>query len=253
VRIDATREAEAFFDRPRGGRILSLMLPLLIAVLLGDATSLIAAGDKALASRDLRAALVAYQDATREDPSSAAVFVRLAGTYAKMGHDAEAIEWFQHALRIDSRSAAAQMGVAAARERLAILSPPKPRIDEAGARERYTAAVALINERKYGEALTALDDALRRKPGYGVALVARGSAQMGLLHYEAAAADYAAARSADPSLASPLFGLAEAYRAMGQPQKAAELYREYATSAAVDVQPQLKEYAARNAQALASQ
>jgi hypothetical protein len=76
---------------------------------------------------------------------------------------------------------------------------------------------------------------------------------MGLLHYDAAAADYAAARSADPTLASPLFGLAEAYRAMGQPLKAAELYREYATSAAVDVQPQLKEYAARNAQALASQ
>ena len=33
------------------------MLPLLIAALLGDATSLIAAGDKALASRDLRSAL----------------------------------------------------------------------------------------------------------------------------------------------------------------------------------------------------
>jgi tetratricopeptide (TPR) repeat protein len=229
------------------------MLPLLIAALLGDATSLIAAGDKALASRDLRSALVAYQDATREDPSSAAVFVRLAGAYAKMGHDSEAIEQYQRALRLDSRSAAAQQGIAAARERLAILSPQKPRIDEAGARERYTAAVTLINERKYGEALSTLDDALRKKPGYGVALVARGSAQMGLLHYDAAAADYAAARSADPSLASPLFGLAEAYRAMGQPLKAAELYREYATSAAVDVQPQLKEYAARNAQALASQ
>jgi tetratricopeptide (TPR) repeat protein len=229
------------------------MLPLLIAALLGDATSLIAVGDKAFASRDLRTALVAYQDATREDPSSAAIYVRLAGTYARMGHDAEAIEYFQYALRLDSRSAAAQMGIAAARERLAILTPPKPKIDEAGARERYTAAVTLINERKYGEALTALDDALRKKPGYGVALVARGSAQMGLLRYDAAAADYAAARSADPALASPLFGLAEAYRAMGQPQKAAELYREYATSAAVDVQPQLKEYAARNAQALASQ
>jgi tetratricopeptide (TPR) repeat protein len=228
------------------------MLPLLIAALLGDATSLIATGDKAFASRDLRSALVAYQDATREDPSSAAVFVRLAGTYARMGHDSEAIEYFQRALKLDARSASAEQGIAASRERLAILSPPKPRIDEAGARERYTAAVTMINERKYGEALIALDDALRRKPGYGVALVARGSAQMGLLHYDAAAADYTAARSADPSLASPLFGLAEAYRAQGLPQKAADLYREYATSAAVDVQPQLKEYAARNAQALSS-
>ncbi len=229
------------------------MLPLLLAVLLGDAASLIIAGDKASASHDLHAALVAYQDATREDPANAGVYLRLAGTYAKMGHDPEAIEYFQYALKLDRRSAEAQHGIAAAKERLAILAPPKPQLDEAGARERYTAAVALINERKYSEAVVALDDALRRKPGYGVALVARGSAQMGLLHYDAAAADYEAARTADPSLASPLFGLAEAYRAMGQQQKAAELYREYATSGAVDVQPQLKEYAARNAQALASQ
>jgi len=229
------------------------MLPLLIAALLGDALSLIAAGDKASASRDFHAALVAYQDATREDPGSAAVYVRLAGTYARMGHDAEAIEYFQRALKLDRRNAEAQQGITASRERLAVLSPPKPQMDEVGAREKYTAAVALINDRRYGEAVVALDDALKKKPGYGVALVARGSAQMGLLHYDAAAADYAAARAADPSLASPLFGLAEAYRALGQPQKAAELYREYATSAAVDVQPQLKEYAARNAQALASQ
>ena len=232
------------------------MLPLLIAALLGDAASLLVAGDKASASRDFRAALVAYQDATREDPANPSVYVRLAGTYARMGHDAEAIEYFQRALKLDRRNAEAQQGIAASRERLAAFSPapvPKPQVDEAGARERYTAAVALINERKYAEALVALDEALRKKPGYGVALVARGSAQMGLLHYDAAAADYAAARAADPSLASPLFGLAEAYRALGQPQKAAELYREYATSGAVDVQPQLKEYAARNAQALASQ
>jgi len=229
------------------------MLPLLIAALLGDATSLIAAGDRALASRDLHAALVAFQDATREDPTNAFVYVRLAGTYSRMGHDAEAIEYYQRALKLDSRNASAQQGMAAAKERMAILAPPRSRVDEAGARERYTAAVTMINERRYAEAVSALDEALRRKPGYGVALVARGSAQMGLLHYEAAAADYTAARAADPSLASPLFGLAEAYRAMGQPAKAADLYREYATSGAGDVQPQLKEYAARNAQALASQ
>jgi tetratricopeptide (TPR) repeat protein len=236
------------------------MLPLLIAALLADAASLIAQGDRATAARDFHSALVSYQDATREDPTSAQVYVRLASTYARMGHDPEAIEYFQRALRIDRRNAEAQQGMTNARERLAVLAPgarqqaqAQPQVDEAGARERYTAAVSLINERKYAEALVALDDALKKKPGYGVALVARGSAQMGLLHYDAAAADYAAARAADPALASPLFGLAEAYRALGQAQKAAELYREYANSGAVDVQPQLKEYAARNAQALASQ
>jgi len=233
---------------------------LALLVLLADAASLMAAaGDKAYAAKDFRTALFAYQDATREDPSSAIVLVKLGETYARMGHDPEAIEQFQRALKLDRGNSAALQGLAAARERLAILSPPKPAeppppkiVDEAGARERYTAAVKMINDRKYAESLPILDQALEKKPGYGVALVARGSAHMGLLQYDAAAADYTAARAADPSLASPLFGLAEAYRALGQSAKAAEFYREYAASTAPDVQPQLRDYAARNAQALAS-
>src|SRR5882724_5964163 len=190
---------------------------LALLVLLADAASLMAAGDKAYAAKDFRTALFAYQDATREDPSSAIVLVKLGETYARMGHDPEAIEQFQRALKLDRGNSAALQGLAAARERLPIL-----------------------------------DQALEKKPGYGVALVARGSAHMGLLQYDAAAADYTAARAADPSLASPLFGLAEAYRALGQSAKAAEFYREYAASTAPDVQPQLRDYAARNAQALAS-
>src|SRR5258705_1437080 len=232
---------------------------LALLVLLADAASLMAAGDKAYAAKDFRTALFAYQDATREDPSSAIVVVKLGETYARMGHDPEAIEQFPRALKLDRGNSAAWQGLGAARERLAILSPPKkpaeppPKmVDEAGARERYTAAVKMINDRKYAESLPILDEALEKKPGYGVALVARGSAHMGLLQYDAAAADYTAARAADPSLASPLFGLAEAYRALGQSAKAAEFYREYAASTAPDVQPQLRDYAARNAQALAS-
>src|SRR6266850_5705056 len=155
-----------------------MMLALL--VLLADAASLMAAGDKAYAAKDFRTALFAYQDATREDPTSAIVLVKLGETYARMGHDPEAIEQFHRALKLDPGNAAALHGLAASRERLAILSPPKPAepppkvVDEAGARERYTAAVKMIND------------------------------------------------------------------------------RDYAASTAPDVQPQLREYAARNAQALAS-
>jgi len=238
-------------------------MSLLIALLLADAASMMAAGDKAFAAKDFRTALFAYQDATREDPSSAIVLVRLADTYFRMGHDPEAVEYYSRALRLDPKSASAAQGLSASRERMAMLAPPRPAepppkpietktIDEAGARERYTAAVKLINERKYADAMPVLDEALQKKPGYGVALVARGSAHMGLLQYEAAAADYSAARASDPSLASPLFGLAEAYRAMGQPGKAAQLYKEYAASTAADVQPQLRDYAAKNAQALSN-
>src|SRR5438105_2289334 len=249
---------------------MSFALAVLLAA---EALSLMSAADRAFAARDFRGALFAYQDLTREDPGSATVWAKLGETYARMGHDPEAVEAFSRALRLAPRNPTAQQGIAASRERMASLAPPKPAIpaeqpalppaqaavsapkpgsDEAGARERYTAAVRMINERNYSEALATLDDALRRKPGYAVALVARGSARMGLLDYDAAAADYSAARGADPSLASPLFGLAEAYRALGEPAKAAQLYREYAASPAPDVQPALKDYALRNAQSLTS-
>src|SRR5437879_13118390 len=125
-----------------------LLAPL---VLLADAAALMAAGDKAYAAKDFRTALFAYQDATREDPSSAIVLVKLGETYARMGHDPEAIEQFNRALKLDRGNSAALQGLAAARERLAILSPPKPAepppkiVDEAGPRERYTAAVKTVN------------------------------------------------------------------------------------------------------------
>ena len=46
-------------------------MPFVIAVLLAaDAVSLMAAGDRAFAARDFRAALFAYQDLTREDPTT---------------------------------------------------------------------------------------------------------------------------------------------------------------------------------------
>jgi tetratricopeptide (TPR) repeat protein len=227
------------------------MTPLLLALLLSDAASSMAAGDKALLAKDFRAALFAYQDAVRDDPASLPAALKLAGTYQRMGHDEEAIAWFKRALQLDPANGVASDGLAAARERLAALSTLQA--NDPAAREKYAAAVRLINEKKYEEALPLLDQALRLRPRYAVALVARGSARMGLSQYPAAAADYEAARAADPSLAAPLFGLAEAWRAMGQPGKSAGFYRDYAASGAADVQPQLRDYALRSAQALSSQ
>ena len=224
---------------------------LALAVLLADFASLVANGDAAFAHHDFHAALFAYQDATRAEPANVTAAVKLGETYARMGHDAEAIAQFTQALRLDPRNGPATQDLAAARQRLAILSPR--RSDEATAREQYGTAVKLIHEKRFAEAVPLLDDALRIKPGYGVALVARGSAHMGLSQHQAAAADYEAARTADPSLASPLFGLAEAFRALGDVPKAAQFYRDYAESPASDVQPQLRDYALRNAQALAAQ
>src|SRR2546430_3107890 len=160
-------------------------MSFVVAVLLAaDALSLMSAGDKALAARDFRDALFAYQALPREDPGSATVWVKLGEPYARMGHDLEAVESFSRALRLEPRNARAQQGIGASRERMAALAPPKPAadaariasyapsqretapsqpemappkpaVDEAGARERYTVAVRMINERHYNEALTA--------------------------------------------------------------------------------------------------
>ena len=124
------------------------MLTPLLALLLADAASLMFAGDKAVAARDFRTALFAYQDATREDPSSAVVMVKLADTYARLGHDPEAIEYYSRALRLEPKNTAAAQGLGNSRERMAMLAPPPPRreeppprpletktVDEAGARE----------------------------------------------------------------------------------------------------------------------
>ena len=88
------------------------------------------------------------------------------------------------------------------------------------------------------------------RPGYANALIARGSARISLGRFPDAAQDYAAARAADPTLAAPLFGLAEAYRQMGEPGKAIEMYRAFAESNAADAQPNLKAYARQTADSL---
>ena len=211
-------------------------------------------GDVAFAAKDYRSALFAYQDATVADPKNVEALVKAGETYARMGHDVEAIAQWNKALQLDPKNAQAREGIAAANERAAALAPkPAPvvqREDEPAARAHYTKAVGLLKERSYDAAAAELDKALAAKPGFAVALVARGSARIGQGRYQEAVADYTAAQKADPSLASPLFGLAEAFRGMGQNEKAADLYRQFAASKAEDADPGLKDYALQNAQAL---
>ena len=122
--------------------------------------------------------------------------------------------------------------------------------DEASARQHYSSGVALMHDRKYEAAVAELDQAIALRPGYANALIARGSARISLGRFPEAAQDYAAARSADPTLAAPLFGLAEAYRQMGDSGRAIEMYRAFADSNAADAQPNLKSYARQTAESL---
>lgn len=229
----------------------------------------IADGDRAFATKEYRTALFAYQDAILADPKNVDARVKAGTAYLKLGHDEEASDQWNKALQLDPQNAAAREALAAVRERGADLRkpgarvpapplttlppplPPAPAVDnEAGARTHYSAAVGLIRDRKYSEAVIELNQALSLKPTWTNALIARGSARIGLAKYDDAIADYLAAQKADPSLAAPLFGLAEAYRGLGQAEKAAELYRQFAASNAPDAQPSLKQYALQNAQAL---
>jgi tetratricopeptide (TPR) repeat protein len=256
-----------------------------------DVPAKIAEGDSALAAKDFRIALYAYQDAIMADPKNVAARVKAGQVYVKMGHDPEAIEQWNRAIALDPQNGEAQEGLAAAFSRRelrrpapqgttvvttappaapvpATPAPPAPAVatpapapavasaaapqveDEAGARRHYSAGVALIHDRKYEAAVAELDQAIALRPAYANALIARGSARISLGRYQDAAQDYTAARAADPALAAPLFGLAEAYRQMGDAPKAIELYRAFAQSTAPDAQPDLKSYAKQTADSL---
>jgi tetratricopeptide (TPR) repeat protein len=221
------------------------------------------------------------------DPKNVAARVKAGQVYSKMGHDPEAIEQWNRAIALDPQNGEAQEALAAAFARRelrkpapqgttvvtvappaaaapppapAAAPPPAPAVasaaappaaeDEASARKHYSAGVALIHDRKYELALAELDKALALRPAYANALIARGSARISLGRYQDAAQDYSAARAADPALAAPLFGLAEAYRQMGDAPRAIELYRAFAQSSAPDAQPDLKAYAKQTADSL---
>ena len=284
------------------------------------ASAKIAEGDSALAAKDFRIALYAYQDAIMADPKNVTARVKAGHVYAKMGHDPEAIEQWNRALALDPANQEAQDGLSAAQARRAarmapssgttivtvtppatavaaatatrsgtattpaaaaataapavanplttltavpaasttpptfIPSPPVTAsatgVDETAARQHYSSGVKLMRDRKYEAAVAELDQAIVLRPGYANALIARGSARISLGRFPDAAQDYAAARAADPTLAAPLFGLAEAYRQMGEPGKAIEMYRAFAESNAADAQPNLKAYARQTADSL---
>jgi len=250
-----------------------------------DVPAKIAEGDSALAAKDFRMALYAYQDAIMADPKNVGARVKAGHVYAKMGHDPEAIEQWNKAIALDPGNGEAQeaLGAAFARRELrkpvaqstnVVNVPPPPAAavpaasvaqparppapapapasgaDEASARQHYSAGVALMHDRKYDAAVAELDQAISLRPAYANALIARGSARISLGRFQDAVQDYSAARAADPSLAAPLFGLAEAYRQLGDPAKAIEMYRAFADSNAPDAQASLKAYAKQTADSL---
>jgi Tfp pilus assembly protein PilF len=127
---------------------------------------------------------------------------------------------------------------------------PAPAGDPEAAAAHYRTAIGLLQNRDWKEAANELTTAIRYDPKLAVAYSARGSALFGLGRYGDAADDYQRSVSLDANLATPLYGLAECYRVLGDNKKAAEAYEKYAKSTASDVREDLRATASKRAQEL---
>jgi len=247
----------------------------------------LAQGDQASAAGDLRAALFAYQDAVYAQPGHAPARMKLGRTYLAMRYPAfavaqaelvlvaspghpEALQLIEEARRTPGREIAGAAPAARPAPRMFKLPAPDPAAPPAAAApspaagpaappasvgptaaQRYRTGVELIGQRDYAGAEAELAGAIALDPRLAVAYAARASARFGLGRYREAADDYKASLGLDPGLATPLYGLAECYRLLGDPA-AAEMYQRYADSRSPDVREDLRALAAKRAQELSA-
>jgi tetratricopeptide (TPR) repeat protein len=205
----------------------------------------IAEGDKALKAGNATAAVQWYQSALQLEPTSVEALFKQGNALAKTGDYRSAIEKWERVVQLAPDGAvrkSAQENVDKARARLAQAAAPAPAAGtpQARAREAYERGVRLVLSRDYSAAVQALTEALAADPTLAVAYTARGSANVGLRRFYEAAADYQDALRLDPTRASPLYGLAEAYRALGRASDARLYYDRYAVSTAPDARANLQ-------------
>ncbi|QSQ27842.1 tetratricopeptide repeat protein [Pyxidicoccus parkwayensis] len=220
------------------------------------AASRIRDGDALLKERRYREAAFAFLDATHADPGHVEALFKLGNAMAVLGYYGQAVEKWERAAKLTQDATirqSAQDNIARARVKMAQagVSPqaagqppgsgPVADTTRAQARRAYEQGVQRIGSRDYGGALTSLTQAIQLEPMLAVAYTARGSANIGLRRYAEAAADYQYALELEPGSASPLYGLAESYRALGRNAEARVLYERYAASSATDVRAQLQE------------
>ncbi len=221
------------------------------------AAAFISEGDKALRAGNAAASVQSYQSALQLDPTSVEALFKQGNALAKLGDYRSAMEKWERVVQLSTDPAvrkSAQENVDKARARLArAAAAPADGSPQTRAREAYERGVRLVLTRDYPAALQALTEALAADPTLAVAYTARGSANVGLRRFYEAAADYQDALRLDPTRASPLFGLAEAYRALGRAADARIYYDRYAASTAADVQSALQATARTKSAALASQ
>lgn len=220
------------------------------------AATRIAEADRLMQEKNFREASFAYQDAVNADPNNVEALFKLGNTYAVLGYYAQAIERWNRVSQMttdDSIKRSAQDNVSKAQAKMVALGGGSPQSQgltpssgpvadqtRAAARSAYEEGVKKIIGKDYAGALASLSQAIRSEPSLTVAYIARGSANIGLRRYAEAAADYSYATRLDGEMASPLYGLAEAYRALGRNADARDYYERYVKSTARDVRPELQ-------------
>ncbi|WP_223634807.1 lipopolysaccharide assembly protein LapB [Corallococcus sp. EGB] len=222
-------------------------------------------GDALMRERRYREAAFAFLDAEHAAPEHVEARFKLGNALAVLGYYARAIEEWEAASRLTHDAAirqSAQDNITRARVKQgesgaspqAVGQPPGSgpvaETTRAQARRAYEQGVQHISQRAYAPALQTLTQAIQQEPLLTVAYIARGSANIGLRRYAEAAADYQFALKLEPDSASPLYGLAEAYRALGRNLEARDLYERYTRSSAADVRPELKEESRQKAERL---
>ncbi|MBI3184739.1 MAG: tetratricopeptide repeat protein [Myxococcales bacterium] len=226
----------------------------------------IAEGDRYLSEKKYREASFAYQDAANADPSSIEALFKLGNTYAMLGYYAQAIERWNRVTQISPEASvkkSAQDNIARAQAKMTAAGGGSPQAQgkPAGsgpvaestklqARTAYEEGVRFINQRDYSKAVATLTRAIQLEPTLAVAYVARGSAHIGLKRFPEAASDYQYALRLDDKMASPLYGLAEAYKGMNRVADARTYYEKYASSTAADARTDLQSDARQKADKL---
>jgi tetratricopeptide (TPR) repeat protein len=216
----------------------------------------VAAGDSLLRAGRAGAAAQAYQAAIQLDPTNVEALFKQANALAKLGDYKGAIEKWERVVQLSSDPAvrsSAQANVDKARTRLAKASAPPPPegSPQARAREAYERGMRLYLSRDYAAMVQAMTEAVVADPTFAAAYTARGTGNVALHRFYEAAADYQDALRLDPTRASPLFGLAESYWALGRAADARTYYERYAASTAADVRPDFQAKAKSKSASLA--
>ncbi len=209
----------------------------------------IAEGDRLMQEKKYRPASFAYSDAVISDPKNVEALFKLGNADAVLGYYTQAIEAWNKVVQLTNDAdvrKSAQDNIANAHKKMTEVSvsplqqaptpSPLTPVDpsRAQARSAYEQGVKQVNARDYGAALQSLTQAIQLEPRLAMAYIARGSANLGMKRYPEAVSDYQSALRLDGNLAAPLYGLGEAFQAMGRAADARQFFEKYATSTSTD-------------------